>query len=456
MKVTARSGSTDLLVTISPTSSVHRWLDDHPRTTGAMLALMIAFAIMHGVWPQFPAWPSGLAGWLAGMLLWRRISFGQRIQVAVISGLGLVAVVWGWYRGGPIDGVKLLYQNHALLAMLAAVTFLRLVSLPEASQSEDIPRGWPAYLRTLIGIHFFGAAINLSAVAIFGDRLAKGDTIDQRTAILISRGFSSVSLWSPFFAGMAVVLTYSRGAELPVLIAIGMPLAVCGLLFTFAEAVRLDPRRLAEFSGYPVHFQSLWVPGLLAAGVLLTHGFLPQWSILTVISLVAPVLTYLILLQRLDRRRAGAAMRQHVYTRLPNMSGELLLFLAAGVLAVGLTSVFASFGDWLPFTALTGPTASLTLLVLVALAAIGIHPIISVSAVAASFAPINPDPTLLAMVFLMTWGIGVASSPLSGTHLLIQGRFGIEGWRFFRWNLSYCLFLLLLGSVILHLYVWLT
>lgn len=423
---------------------------------GPLLALMVVLAVIHGVWPSFPAWPSGLAAWLAGVLLWARTPRRQRVQVGVLTVLGLVGLVWAWYNGTPVDVVALIDQNHALLSMLAAVTFLRLVSMPDASHKEALPRGRHAYLRTLIGIHLFGAAINLSAVIIIGDRLAGQGNFNKRAAILISRGFSSAALWSTFFAGMAVVLTYSPGAELPILIAVGLPLAVAGLAYTYAEALVSDPSRLAAFSGYPIHFQSLWIPGLLAACVLLTHVFLPQWSVLTVISLLAPMLTVIVLGGRRGGRRAFEKVRQHVSLRLPEMSGELLLFLAAGVLAVGLTSVFSSIEDRLPFAAFTGTTASLTLVTMVGLAAVGIHPIISVTAVATWLAPIHPDPTLLALVFLMTWGIGVASSPLSATHLTIQGRYGIESWRFFRWNLSYCVFMLCLGAALLHVYTWLT
>ncbi len=423
---------------------------------GPLLALMIVFAVIHGVWPVFPAWPSGLSAWLAGVLLWVRTPRRQRVQVGVLASLGLVGLFWGWYNGAPVDVVALIDQNHALLSMLAAVSFLRLVSMPDASQKEAPPRGGHAYLRTLVGIHLFGAAINLSAVVIIGDRLARQGTFDKRTAILVSRGFSSAALWSTFFAGMAVVLTYSPGAELPILVAVGLPLALAGLAYTYAEALVTDPSRLAAFSGYPIHFQSLWLPGLLAACVLLTHVFLPHWSVLTVISLLSPLLTFVVFGHRRGCRRALAEVRQHVNLHLPEMSVELLLFLAAGVLAVGLSSVFASFDDRLPFAAFTGTTATISLIGMVGLAAMGIHPIISVTAVATWLTPIHPDPTLLAMVFLMTWGIGVASSPLSATHLTIQGRYGIESWRFFRWNLSYCLFMLILSAILLHLYAWLT
>ena len=423
---------------------------------GLLIEFMILFAIVHGIWPDFPTWPAGLSGWLAGCLLWHRTSFGQRIQVTILITLGAAGMLWGWQRGGTIQLERIIDQNHALLAMLAAVSFLRLVSMLDVNEDEEPPQGWSAYLRTLFGVHLFGSAINLSAVSIIGDRLTQRAPLDRRSAILISRGFSSASIWSPFFAGMAVVLTYVPNAEIPVLMVIGLPLAMCGLAYTFITAFQTDPARLTDFKGYPIQFQSLWVPASLALCVLLTHSFIPSWSILTVISLSAPLLAYVILAWRNNSGDAGMKIKRHIFERLPDMSGELLLFLGAGVLAVGLSSLFSSFEEGLPFDTLNGTSASITLIVLVALAAIGIHPVISISTVATWFTSINPDHTLLAMVFLMTWGIGVAGSPLAGTHLMIQGRFGIESWRFFRWNLDYCIFMLILASVVLHLYSSLT
>ena len=414
---------------------------------------MILFAVIHGVVPEFPSWPAGLCGWIAGVMLWHRTSFGQRIQVSILIGLGIAGLVWGWQRGGEVELERLIDQNHALLAMLVAVSFLRLVSMLDVNETGARPQGWAAYLRTLLGIHFFGATINLSAVSIIGDRLADRRQLDVRSAVAISRGFTAAALWSPFFAGMAVVLTYVPNAEISKLISIGLPLAMCGLAYTFTSTLLADPSRLATYKGYPIRFQSLWVPASMAACVLLTHAIVPSWSVLTVISMFSPLLAVGILTWKSSSRGARRAIGRHIFERLPDMYGELLLFLGAGVMAVGLTSLFSSFEEGLPFETLNATSASITLVILVALAATGIHPVISVSAVATWFGTINPDPTLLALVFLMTWGIGVASSPLGATHLMIQGRFGIESWRFFRWNLDYCIFMLILGSLVLHLYV---
>ncbi|MDH3638054.1 MAG: hypothetical protein OES09_06265 [Gammaproteobacteria bacterium] len=292
---------------------------DRRAVAGTMLALMSALAVLHGAFPTLPAWPAGAAAWLAGVLLWRDVSAGQRLQVAVLTALGVAGLVWVSRIGMHIDLIGVIDQNHALLAMLAAVSFLRLVSMPVNNDAESPPRGPQAYLRTLFGIHLFGAAINLSAVTLIGDRLSRIGGLDRRTAVLISRGFSSAALWSPFFAGMAVVLTYVPGAQLPVLIGLGLPLAFCGLVYTFAESIRSDPSRLAGFRGYPIHFGSLWIPGVLAGGVLLAHWGLPDWPVLTVISLLAPGLAVLVLWLRHGGKEAGMRMVRHARTQLPEM-----------------------------------------------------------------------------------------------------------------------------------------
>lgn len=421
------------------------------QVAGGLLVVMIAFAVLHGVAVQVPAWPAGAAGWLAAVLLGPDLTRGQRFQVGVLIVLGVAALAGSDQLGVRIEWVDVVDQNHGLLAMLAAVSFLRLVSMPAHRQPESPPRGAHAYLRTLLGIHLFGAAINLSAVTIIGDRLTRSAS-ERRTATLISRGFSAAALWSPFFAGMAVVLTYAPGARLPTLIAIGVFLASCGLAFTFAEAVRADPRRLAAFDGYPIHFDSLWVPGLLAGGVLLTHWVVPYWPVLTVITLLAPALTGAALVLRHGHHTARSGLLTHVRDELPEMVGELWLFLAAGVLAVGLGRLFAGLDGGLPFAEFTAGVAVATLVAGVGLAAVGVHPVITVSALAGWLAPVDPDPTLLALVFLMTWSVGVALSPLSATHLTLQGRYGVAAARLVRWNFSYGVFMLALGAVVLVAY----
>lgn len=423
-------------------------------TAGCSLGLMIGLAVLHGVWSPFPAWPSGAAAWIAAALLWPGVARAQRLLVTALLALGLAGMAWGRLHVGGLDWQSALASNHAMLAMIAAVSFLRLVSLPRMAHEEALPIGRAAFLKTLVSVHLFSAVINISTVMIVGDRLRKQAPLDRSSALLLSRGFSTAALWSPFFAAMATTLTYAPQARLPLLVGLGLPLAACGLFYTYRDVRARDAGALAAFHGYPLHAESLRVPALLAGGVFVMHELVPSLSILTVITLLSPLLALAVLAGR-DPFQSVRTMAGHVRDRLPEMSGELALFLGAGVLATGLAAVVARLGEWSPFTTFDGSSASATLVAMVAVAVIGVHPIISISVVAVLAQPSAPDQNLLALMFLMAWSFGATISPLSGLHLVLQGRYGIAGWRFTRWNLGYSLVMLALGAVVLHGYDWL-
>ena len=134
------------------------------------------------------------------------------------------------------------------------------------------------------------------------------------------------------------------------------------------------------------------------------------------------------------------------------MSGELALFLAAGVLAAGIASLVDGAGWTLDLPHFGAGQASLLLILMVALSAAGVHPVISIASAHAVLAPLAPDPNLMGITYLMTWAGGVASSPLSGMHLAMQGRFGVDARGFLRWNGGFVLLMLATDVVVLHLF----
>ena len=304
-------------------------------------------------------------------------------------------------------------------------------------------------LRTLVGVHLFGAVINLSAVVVIGDRLARAEAMDSRAALLLSRGFTSAVYYSPFFGGTALALTLAEGARLSVVVAVGLPLALVGLGFAAWDARRRDPQRLRDFRGFPTDLRSLRVPLLLAVGVLGAHLLWPEASVLVIIAWLTPGLVAALLL-RGGGRDAGRAMLAHVQQRLPEMRGELALFLAAGVLASGLTATFGAFGGWLPVERLNGTSATLIMLLTVIAGTVGLHPVIALTTAASVLAPTQPPPDLLAVMFVLSWGLGTAVSPMAVTHLAMQGRYGIDAWMFPRSNAVYGVLMMVLGSLALH------
>ncbi len=413
--------------------------------------MMIAASVAPGV----SLLAAGLLGWTAALLLSYRLGRRQRIQSAWLVGLGVAGIVWGTLHGAPFDPTKILASNQGLVSLLAAVSFLRLVTRPGGSDDrQPPPRGRKALWRTLIGVHLFGAVINLSTVVILGDRMATRGRLGKRRALALSRGFAAAAFWSPFFSSMAAALTYAPGARLATVVLAGLPLAAVSLWLTAREIDPEDPRLGAPFVGYPMNFTALWIPGLLVVIVLAAHALVPSWSILAIIALSAPLLTVGILIVQ-QKHHAWPPLRDHIRHGLASTANELALFLAAGVLAAGLISLTGQLGGWLPFERFGPVQASLLLMIMIGFATLGVHPVITIAACGVWLAPLHPEPNLLAITLLMAWGIGVPANPLSGLHLMMQGRYGIDGYAFLRWNAGYVLKCLGVGVGLLYLYAML-
>lgn len=302
------------------------------RVAGLLVLLLICTSIAHGVDARFPRMIAGGLAWAAALMLWHRVRGVQRLQTLAMLVLGSAGLVWVYWRHEALPWRQVLIANEALIAMVSAVTFLRLIAQPSSGPDEALPRGRGAMRQTLFGVHLFGSVINYSAVPIFGDRIARGGQLARAQTIMLSRGFSSAAHWSPFFAAMGVALLNAPGASLFTVMALGLPVAMIALLST--TAVLAHEPDIDRFRGYPMHFGALKLPGALAAATV-------------------------------------------------------------------------------------------------------------------------SNPNLLAMLFLMTWALGVAISPVSVMNLGFQGRYGINSFRFIGLNGRYVLVMLAVDVVALYLSEWL-
>ena len=155
---------------------------------GFLLTLMIAASVLPGI----SLLPAGMLGWSAALLLSHRLSRRQRLQTGWLLGLGVAGMAWGAWQGGSLNLGQALTGNQGLVSLLAAVSFLRLVTRPESAHGDaPPPRGRKALWRTLIGVHLFGAVINLSTVVILGDRMTTHGRMGKRRALALSRGFAA-------------------------------------------------------------------------------------------------------------------------------------------------------------------------------------------------------------------------------------------------------------------------
>ena len=415
---------------------------------GILIVLMTFFAIVSDVSDQaIPIVVAGLFGWCAVLFLFRSLKLSQRWQTGLLTIAGISLILYSAQRTDITLWARALGNNAALLGMLASVGFLRLITLSDSENSASaLPVGFAAFVKTMAGVSLFGSVINLSAPILFADRLHENNVLGRLASTSITRIFTSTSTWSPFFGGMAAVLTYVPDMKLGFVMLVCFPFAIVSFIVVVCEARFRYSEQVNTFSGYPVNFFNLWIPAALASIILALSNFLPHWSVLTRISLSAILLTTVVLLYRTGGRATGKTMSQFVVDGLPRMANELQLFLAAGVLAAGLSSVIAGIEVPL-FDRFGAFEASLLLGFMVLLAVVGVHPVVTITGATPLIMTLQPAPDLLAVCYLLAWGLGTCASPLSGTNLVFQGRYGIPSWKGAFWNWPYvvCMYIIAIG-----------
>lgn len=416
---------------------------------GLLLLAMTLLAIAASSSPAVsPLWP-GLAGWLAALLLFRRLPWILACQTSVMLCVGLACLAWVLLNRLPVDAVRVVSANIHVLALLASVTFLRLITQPGNGAEARLPKGRKALVKTAWGLHLFASVINLSAIMIFGNRMEKGGKINRLQAILFSRAFSNGCYWSPFYVSVATALVYAPGADFITLALAGLPVALIGLLLTTWQLAR-DPDS-ADACGYPLRFNALLVPLALSAAVIALNKAFPAFPVLTLITALSLALTVLALAARRGAAAPGL-LATHVVDHLPNMGRELALFLAAGVMSTGISAVLAGNGASLGLSAISPAICGGLMAAAILVSLVGVHPIVTISILGGLLSNVDYNATLLGLCMMMMWGNSIVVSPFSGINLAIQGRFGPSAFALMRWNAGYALAMLVACVLVLYAY----
>ncbi len=409
-----------------------------PALAGALLLGMLSLVVLSAFWPALPSWSAAPCAWAALLLLLPTLPPHQlRLSLCMLA-LGGSALLWAALRGQVPPPGRIFAINLELLALLSGVTFLRRITSPRGARDAGPPQGAVSFRRSLLGVHLFSVAINISALAIMGRQMQRDGGLSRLQLLMLSRCFSAAAFWSPFFAAMAVALSYAPGAELELLVLFGLPLACVSLVVTMLE--RAGDPGMRSFTGCSMRLSSLWLPLALGGMVLIAHRLLPAVSVLALITVAALLVTAAALLWQ-QGRRTGTILLRHVRCALPGSGAELSLFLSAGIFASGIGSLVESglFALRIEHFGLVQAAGLLLLLILAAL--IGVHPVIGIATAAALLASLPIDPNLLGILFLASWALGVCLSPFSGMHLFLHSAFGARILVFPRWNWRYVFFM---------------
>lgn len=395
---------------------------------------------------------AGALAWLAFILLYKTLTNKKMINSLLL--LSLAALTFSYIKEYSIDLTKLISVNQYLLTLLIAVGFLRLVAIPKLENtSEDknsnLPLGKSSFLKTYFGVHLFGSVINMSSLVIVADKMYKKAPLSKAQVITLTRAFSSDAYWSPFFVAFAAAVVYAPNLNTPLVIINGLVLALIGFVITFIELNLRKDIDLNKFRGYPISFDTIYIPVILAALVLVTNSIYKDIKIIVLISLYSVLLTLIVLVIKNKFLEAIETFAKHIFIELPKMKSELSLFIVAGMFGVSVSSILIGYDFSLPFEVFDYKVASILLLGFILLSFIGIHPIITIAVIGDYFAQF--DHTLLAVTFLMAWSTTVSTSPFSGLNLTIVARYKYNGFDIFKSNILYASLMYLVCSAILML-----
>ena len=367
---------------------------------------------------------SSLILWFSAITLFYHLK--NKTVVLVLFLFSIISFGICYINNYSIDINRVFTINQYLIILLVGVGFLRLLFDPKKEDLNHNTKGKSGFLKTYLSLHLFGSMINMSALLLVADKLYKQkQKLSNLQLILLTRAFSSDAYWSPFFVSFAVAMTYAPKLELFYVSMNGLILAFLTFIVTYFEIKNRED--LSQFVGYPLNLQNLIVPFSLAFFVLFIHYFYEDIKIIVLISLLAFVLPLVVLPIKKGIRKTISKYIKHISEDLPNMRSEISLFLTAGMLGVSVSSVLNGIGFSLPFDSVGSfdyKSAAIVLAIFIFLSMVGIHAIITISIFGHMLQDFNQ--TLVAITFLMAWGLTVSTSPFSGLTLTLYSRYKIN------------------------------
>ena len=376
---------------------------------------------------------AGVFAWISFLILFSSIKNKKILIILLI--LSFVAFFISYLNGFKIDFIKVFTVNQYLLTLLIAVGFLRLIATPKKEKVSQLPKGKKSFIKTYLSVHLFGSVINISSLILVADKMFKKAPLSNAQVVLLTRAFASDAYWSPFFVAFAAAITYAPKLDTSIILLNGIVLSILAFLITYYEVLNNKEFNINEFRGYPLSFESLYLPFMLALLVLITNYFFPNIKVIVLISTYSLLMSLLILPVKKGLIQSYFKFTFYISDELPKMKTEMALFLVAGMFGISISSILIGMNLELPFEIFDWQIASILLLIFIILAFVGIHPIITIAIIGDFLSGVNH--TLLALTFLMAWSTTVSTSPFSGLNLTVVARYDFAAKEIFRLNIFY-------------------
>lgn len=427
-----------------PAGSAPEGASTRPGIAAWIYLVLCGVAIMQVFW-QPVGWQV-VAAFLAAAFLaleFRNTSTIQRLVGYTLAGGGLLlGFMADQGTGVLLDGIA---SSLKFLLVFFAVAWMQIPAKtsPTLVAARQFVLDQPAGRRFLIlgyAAHFLGAFLNLSALTLLSDMVArpKDQRLKDRLAVSLMVGFTSASSWSPFYVSVTVVLAALPGLKwvdiaLPGLVMGITVVAVTALIDRiFVRGTRPRPPKGPRVENANWRKLSLLLGALMVSVVGLESYF--HLSIPVVLGLLAPPFAVIWLFISKGRQHEAPGLPRRVVATLPSLRGEALIFIGANLFGTGVSRMMdpAAVADLLNIGAwpdLAKPVALAAFIIFVG--GIGLHPVVLVILVGSVLPPevFGMPPIVMALVMLGTWGLSTTSSPVSGTTLVVGRLTGESSFR---------------------------
>lgn len=382
-----------------------------------------------------------------------------RRQLAVSLATGAIGVALlpladhAWLHAA--EGLRI---GSTFLALMASVSFLAAAarrSPPIRRTAEELLGRGPQLggLPVVAVAHLFPALLNIAGTAILCEMASTAARpahppaqLDQAVFSAIHRGFVAAVCWSPMFGNMALLLALYPTLDWPDVAPLG--LVAGGLCSLMTLAVGPLRRVSGGWTGAGRELTTLvrlMVPLVLGMVVFLAASLAVHKAFAVPTALAITVLAplFALLWNRWDVGSVGGAaarMLGDARAAFPRMAPEALFFACAGFMAVMVGAVLPQ--DLI--TAAAQPLHGHAVLALslllganIAMALIGVHPVVTALLLATALPPdtlgLAPLPHFMAV--LVGWGVAFSISPFTLTSAMIARYTGHSPFVVaYRWN----------------------
>ena len=392
-----------------------------------VLIVTWALELCRIAWPDAVAYPVGtvlMALYVALALPRLRRQTAVLCAVLAFTAFVVAVVSDAWHVIGPA-----LERTTVFTAFFGTIMILRATAdrHPEMENTRSRFEGLSAGQRTaafLAAAHFIGGILVVGVMAVLAPILRPDASEQERRAAaeVCLRGMCLAPLWSPFWIAMAVAYQHLPMVPLWQIMAIGLPLALCGLILAhWMYARRIAARDLFRAM---LGLRPILPPVAVAAAAITIVTSVTPLTTLQSVAVCTPVLCGAVLIT-LGWRGISSAART-VYDGVGRVADEITLVTVAVVLGRILEHGLSESGIAAEIAGLSLPPIALialTVFVIASTAIVGIHQLVTMTLMLVLFAPLSVglndvvlmESALVGWAFASMVGISAVSVAVAGS-----------------------------------------